>query len=137
MVLDASNLSPDQMLQVAALLKFSETVFVTSMNEDHVRVKYFTPTKEIDLCGHATIATIAALHIAHLLPKADGVIHTNVGEIKFHISTGQPETCYMQQLPLTQRELTETDLNQALAALGISPKNVLNAAIIGTGIEEL
>ena len=57
-VLNADGLSEEQMQQIARELNNSETAFIfspTSANND-VEVRFFTPTKEVPICGHATIA---------------------------------------------------------------------------------
>jgi PhzF family phenazine biosynthesis protein len=56
-VVDANGLSDDVMQSIAAQVGFSETAFV--MRSDHAgqHVRFFTPTQEVGLCGHATIAT--------------------------------------------------------------------------------
>ncbi len=58
-VLDADGLDTDVMQAAAAFAGFSETAFVfQDDNPDYdVHVRYFTPTKEVPICGHATIAT--------------------------------------------------------------------------------
>ncbi len=58
-VLDAANLSAEQMQDIAAFAGYSETAFVLPPeDESHdIHVRYFTPTKEVPICGHATIAT--------------------------------------------------------------------------------
>lgn len=57
-VLDADGLSQEQMLAIARELNNSETAFVFSpQGPDHdVHIRYFTPTVEVPICGHATIA---------------------------------------------------------------------------------
>ena len=51
----------DQRLQaIAAENNLSETAFVVSENGDY-RVRWFTPTVEVSLCGHATLATAAVI----------------------------------------------------------------------------
>ncbi len=52
-------LSEDLMLAIAEENNLSETVFFVK-NEDSFDIRWFTPTCEIDLCGHATLA---AAHI--------------------------------------------------------------------------
>ena len=47
------------MQQVAAELRYSETAFVQQNGPKEFTVRYFTPAGEVDLCGHATIATIS------------------------------------------------------------------------------
>ncbi|WP_378955127.1 PhzF family isomerase [Pelosinus sp. sgz500959] len=58
-VLNADGLSEKQMLSIARELNNSETAFVFSpQGPDHdLYIRYFTPTVEVPICGHATIAT--------------------------------------------------------------------------------
>ena len=49
------------MLNVAAEMKHAETAFLWPLG-DKWSLKWFTPTVEIALCGHATIAATQALH---------------------------------------------------------------------------
>ena len=57
-VLDADGLNERQMQKIASIVNVSETAFVFSRDgQDHdIRIRYFTPTTEVPLCGHATIA---------------------------------------------------------------------------------
>jgi PhzF family phenazine biosynthesis protein len=55
-VLDASGLSGERMLEIAAEVGYSETAFL-----DGDDVRYFSPLAEVPFCGHATIATAVAL----------------------------------------------------------------------------
>ncbi len=48
---------PDQLMQsIAAENNLAETAFVVPEGEDF-RIRWFTPGVEVDLCGHATLAT--------------------------------------------------------------------------------
>lgn len=49
-----------EMLKTAAEVGYSETAFLTRTDEGW-RVRYFAPEAEVPFCGHATIATGAAL----------------------------------------------------------------------------
>ncbi|MDM7829718.1 PhzF family phenazine biosynthesis protein [Cellulomonas edaphi] len=60
-VLDAEGLDEAEMVAIAAELGFSETAFLTEIQHDAARVRYFTPRAEIAFCGHATIASGVAL----------------------------------------------------------------------------
>lgn len=44
------------MQRIARAFGFSETAFVRPSGENAFDVRFFTPTREVDLCGHATIA---------------------------------------------------------------------------------
>ena len=52
--------SSEEMLKVAAEVGYSETAFLVKQN-DGWRVRYFAPAMEVPFCGHATIASGAAL----------------------------------------------------------------------------
>ncbi len=52
---------PDElMLNIAKENNLSETAFVVKQN-DAYHLRWFTPTEEVDLCGHATLATAFVL----------------------------------------------------------------------------
>ena len=53
-VSDASGLSEAHMQAVAAQAGYSETAFVCPSDTADHRVRFFTPTREVNLCGHAT-----------------------------------------------------------------------------------
>lgn len=57
-VLNADGLSEQQMLAIARELNNSETAFVFSPQDasHELYIRYFTPTVEVPICGHATIA---------------------------------------------------------------------------------
>ena len=59
------------MQHVAAEMNLSETAFVVERPDGDYDLRWFTPTTEVDLCGHATLAT------AHLL--GGGRFHTRSG----------------------------------------------------------
>lgn len=49
--------SEDLMKKIALENRFSETAFAIKKTADHYLLRWFTPGGEIDLCGHATLAT--------------------------------------------------------------------------------
>jgi len=63
---------PDATMQSIALENnLSETAFFVR-EEDGYRIRWFTPTVEVDLCGHATLAS-AYLFLTKLQPDAEDV----------------------------------------------------------------
>ena len=50
------------MLQIAAELRYSETAFIRRHSDKEFTIRYFTPKAEVELCGHATIASFYLLH---------------------------------------------------------------------------
>lgn len=56
-VLAADHLTEAKMQAIAAEVGYSETAFVLPSEKADFRLRFFTPSAEVDLCGHATIAT--------------------------------------------------------------------------------
>lgn len=78
-VLDGKGLEEDQMQLIARELGYPETVFIFK-DDSKIKVRFFTPKEEIDLCGHATIAYGTAL-------VESGMINVNEGENRIDIET--------------------------------------------------
>ena len=62
-VLNRPELTAVQKMAIAAELGYSETAFVTASDRAELHLEYFTPTEEVPLCGHATIASFTLLHL--------------------------------------------------------------------------
>lgn len=62
-VIDCDDLSSNDMASIAKDVNLSETAFITKSKCDDYdyEVRFFTPSTEVDLCGHATIATFYTL----------------------------------------------------------------------------
>ena len=55
-------LSEELMAKIANEMKLSETAFIHQLTENMYGIRWFTPTTEVRLCGHATLA---ATHILY------------------------------------------------------------------------
>lgn len=71
-------LPAETMQAIAAENNLSETAFFIPKGEDY-DLRWFTPATEVDLCGHATLAT-AALVLTKLAPSRSSV--------RFHTASG-------------------------------------------------
>jgi predicted PhzF superfamily epimerase YddE/YHI9 len=80
-VLLDSPADPGWMQSVAEELKHSETAFVEVGGDGPKPLRWFTPSTEVDLCGHATLAT------AHVL-GGDQIFATRSGELSCHAKEG-------------------------------------------------
>ena len=74
-ILDAW-LTETQMQSIAAENNLAETAFIVT-NDDGYNIRWFTPTVEVELCGHATLA---AAHVIfnHLGDASDEVIFSSI-----------------------------------------------------------
>lgn len=66
-VLDASQMSEEKMQQIAHQVGFNEMAFILPSYEADMRLRYFTPGQEVDLCGHATVASVYAFYTRQLI----------------------------------------------------------------------
>jgi PhzF family phenazine biosynthesis protein len=74
-----NNWLPDELMeQIATENNLAETAFLVK-EEDGLRIRWFTPTKEVTLCGHATLAA-AWVYFHHIEPSA--------GEVNFNSLSG-------------------------------------------------
>lgn len=113
----------DDVLQaVAAEAALSETAFVVPRGEGRYGLRWFTPTNEVALCGHATLAT------AHLLLERD----PGLDEVVFDTASGELRASRVDDrvridLPrLDPSPLDDDGLRrEATLALGVQPEDVL------------
>ncbi len=68
-VLHADQLSDDAMQSIARSVGFNDTTFVMPSRRAEFRLRYFAPAREVDLCGHATVAAFSALERRSQLPR--------------------------------------------------------------------
>src|SRR5262245_13549118 len=71
--------TPEWMQSVASEMNLSETAFVERLPEG-LGLRWFTPTAEVPLCGHATLASAHALWEAGEIPTGEPArFHTRSG----------------------------------------------------------
>lgn len=108
-----SNIDENTMQAIASELNLSETAFLYKKNEDEYNIRYFTPTVEIDFCGHATLASAKLV-----LDKLNKKNVTFITQKELKISANTQETYIKMQFPLY--ETTDYKANQKLLdAFGI------------------
>lgn len=57
-VIYSDTLAEEQMQLIAREMNLSETAFISKSDNADYKLRWFTPAKEVDLCGHATIASL-------------------------------------------------------------------------------
>jgi len=71
-VLLEQEITPDLMQSIAAENNLSETAFILPRNDSLFSLRWFTPSIEVSLCGHATLASAFVLF---QLGKVTGEVH--------------------------------------------------------------
>jgi PhzF family phenazine biosynthesis protein len=93
----------DLMQRIAAENNLSETAFIVP-NDDHYKLRWFTPAVEVDLCGHATLATAYVL-FEHLGYEGDAIgFQTQSGQL----AVWKDEDFLVMDFP--SRPATSTDI---------------------------
>jgi PhzF family phenazine biosynthesis protein len=115
--------SDEVLLGIAASNNLSETAYFCP-DEPEPRLRWFTPAVEVDLCGHATLASgWVALH--HLRPDADAItFHTQSGPLSVRRGGGEALSMALPARPPTPVEPPPS----AARALGVELVDWLQAA---------
>ncbi len=70
------------MQRVAREMNLSETAFLVRRKDGGFDLRWFTPGVEVDLCGHATLASAHVLwESGYLAPDAPAIFHTRSGRL--------------------------------------------------------
>ena len=113
---------PDEMLlKIAKENAVAETAYYI-IKGDKIHLRWFTPEIEMDLCGHATLATAHCLHSILNYPKNTIVFETLSGDLTVTIENG------IYTLDLPSRPPAIADSHQVIKdSFNIQPKEVLKA----------
>lgn len=126
---DADGLPDHTMLAIAGELNdISESVFISRHDAEHadVRLRYFTSSTEVDLCGHATISALFTLGWLERISGANETkiirAQTNVGviEVGLQFADGKPVWASMEQLVPTTQPAPGADLVPGILGLPTS-----------------
>ncbi|MDN9011139.1 PhzF family phenazine biosynthesis isomerase [Brevibacillus laterosporus] len=95
-VFTGNELTEKEMQEVAQKVGFNETAFVLASDVADLRIRYFTPGHENNLCGHATIAAIYALKTTGQLgDKNHLTIETKAGILPIKMEMGTDDKRYI------------------------------------------
>ena len=110
---------PDELLlQIAKENAVAETAFII-LEKDRVLLRWFTPDIEMDLCGHATLASAHCIKSILNYPLDSIVFETMSGELKVSISNGHYHLDFPSRMP------APAPLPKTIAsALNLQPKEV-------------
>jgi PhzF family phenazine biosynthesis protein len=118
-VLNADTLSVTQMQNLARELKHSETAFVMRPhdNSHDVFIRFFTPTTEVPICGHASIAAHYARALSLSLGSVDVRQKTGAGIQTMRVLADAGDyQIMMQQGPISFGDAFDLDTRRAVAS---------------------
>ncbi len=130
-VTDGAGLDEELMQLIARQLNLSETAFLVppSHAEADVRIRWFTPTQEVTLCGHATIAAFTAAAERGLFPVGPGEerslrVETLSGVLRVRIESMGGGLVVSFQLPVPRFEPLDIDRAAFAEFWGVSPDHL-------------
>lgn len=126
---DADNLTVQQMQRIANELNLPESAFLMPSEhpEADFRIRYFTPTTEINFCGHATVGSswLLATERGWLEKGRPIVFETNVGliPVALDIEAAQLQKVTMTQIAPSVREIA-VNREEVARMVGIRPEDL-------------
>jgi len=137
-VLPDRELTAGEMQQIAAEFKHSETAFIRQETDGSVTLRYFTPAGEVDLCGHATIASFALLRQTDRIDDGTFTAHTRAAQLQIRVSG---DTVWMDMAPpQLLRVLEERNWAELYEAYGLKEADrpeELVPKIVSTGLADI
>jgi trans-2,3-dihydro-3-hydroxyanthranilate isomerase len=112
----AEGLSDREMQWIAREMNCSETAFVLPSSVADLRLRYFTPAIEVDLCGHATIAALAVLHEEGRV-TGTVTVETRAGVLAMEVDSAG--VAWMEQATPKVRAIDPDDVSHIVRWLGL------------------
>ena len=131
---EAHGLNDSTMQHIAREMALSETAFVLpSEGEGDVRVRFFTPTDEVDLCGHATVAAFHLLsELKMIQPPVKLVQETGAGPLEVDVAR-DGNVMMTQRLPIIEPCPRVEELAALLGTAAVSGP----VQIVSTGLRDI
>lgn len=112
---------------IASEMNLSETAFLSHSKTADFRLQWFTPTNEVKLCGHATIASLHYLNENNLITENKPILfETLSGNLKCFVKDQR----YFMQIPNLDLEYFDSFREEIIGVLGISEKEISNNSFI-------
>lgn len=117
-----SKMEEGWMQKVAQEMNLSETAFLWPSNDKSFNLKWFTPTTEVDLCGHATLAAAKILFSQNYLSQSEKneiTFNTNSGKLTANLIDNMIELDF----PI-EREVALEEYDELIRALRIGYSSI-------------
>lgn len=115
------DLTDEEMQLIAREMNLSETAFITTSDKADYRLRWFTPAKEVKLCGHATIASLHYLsELGKIVDRPRITFETLSGVLTCPVNKDE----YQMQIPVMNMEEFEGEHDDIIAALGAERGNI-------------
>ena len=133
-VYPADALSDNQKQEIAKKLNYSETAFVSSSTLASFKVQFFTPVSEVNIRGHATIATFNTLRDLSIIGCGLFTQETKAGILQLDVR--DREVFMEQNLPIYGETLKASNVTDCFNDNDFTHKD-LSIQILSTGMREI
>ncbi len=123
----SNNLSENEMQLIAREMNLSETAFISDSKITDYKLQWFTPAKEVNLCGHATIASLNFLFEKSMILSDQHISFETLSGI---INCAHKNGKYFMQIPIPQLDEFYGCKEEILEALGIDRVDVSDLPFI-------
>lgn len=140
-VLDSPDLTDEQMKHVSKVLSVSETAFVFPSKKADYKIRFLSPDVEVDLCGHATIATFFTMALEGVFSRDINTVVTQetksgVLPVDIYFSDEAVDRVLMTQATPRYKDIC-LDISILADSLNISVDEIDNSLpkqIVSTGL---
>ncbi|MEC1634306.1 PhzF family phenazine biosynthesis isomerase [Bacillus mojavensis] len=123
-VLHGDNYTEEEMQIIAERAGYSETSFIRKSEPADLELRYFTPGHEMNLCGHATVASLYSLCEKGMLESGKTYsIQTKAGILPVKISEKEGRIHITLEQASPQFKPFTGDRKKLAAALGITEED--------------
>jgi len=119
----ADDLTNEEMQAIAKEMNLSETAFISSSNKADFKLKWFTPAIEVELCGHATIASLHYLTERKIIKGNSSVTFETLSGI---INCRVDEDTYFMKLPVPEFQEFNSNYDEIIKVLSINQSDLDN-----------
>ena len=118
----AADLTPAQRQEIARQIAVSETAFVLPSDTADFKLEFYTPTRPIAHCGHATVATFVRLAETARLSSEEVVNETVDGPRRIRM---RGPLGFLEQVPAQVTAIDESNRREILQSLGLTQEQLL------------
>lgn len=133
-VYPADGLTKAEQQAIAKRLNYSETAFIMESRLADFKVRFLTPTSEVDLCGHATIGSFNSLRDEGHLKVGEYTQQTEAGILRLNVRS---DDVYMEQ----KKPLFGETVSQRVMRKCFGEKDFVHpdykTQIVSTGMREI
>ncbi|WP_078412598.1 PhzF family phenazine biosynthesis protein [Priestia abyssalis] len=135
-VLDADGLGMDHMQRIAKEVGFSETAFIQPSKKADFLVRFFTPTDEVPICGHATLAAFHVMLSENMIEPGMYTQETKAGILEVEVKE-DGSVFLAQNLPKFEAELNREQIACSLNIDIVDLNPDMPVQIVSTGLPDV